>query len=85
MDDYLDLEELARAGAQAVAAEDFGRSAHLIQLVAERMAYWSLEECEWMSVAVSNGAISKQMSEIPQTDGADIHMEQTPDGEVWDI
>ena len=79
----IDLFQTARDGARAVAAGDGGRSAHLLDAVVEAMRELTLDECEWLSIAVTNGAFSRQMA-APPAEG-DVNMTKTQDGEIWDI
>jgi hypothetical protein len=80
----LDLLQLAKDGARAVENNDGGRSRYLIEQVAELMASLTTTEAEWLSVAVTNGAMARQFNESPiQVD--DFAVTQTPDGEKWDI
>ena len=78
-----DLFQLARDGAKAAADNDSGRSLHLIDQVAEAMKELTLSECEWLSIAVSNGAYSRQLHATPTP--IDVEMRTTEEGEVWDI
>lgn len=84
MDETYDIFQAARDGALAVRNADGGRSAHLINEVAAAMRSLSVDECEWLSIAVSNGAFSRQLEAPPKTD-VDVSMISTPEGEVWDI
>lgn len=83
MDDIL---QAAREGSAAAAAGDKGRSSYLIQQVTNAMQELTLDECEWLSVAVTNGAFSKSLSEHAQPDDLDsIVLQSNQKGEVWDI
>ena len=84
IDGYEDLLDVARVGAKAAADGDSGRSAHLIEQVAIAMQGLTQEECEWLSIAVTNGSFSRAMSN-PAAGSAEVDIEQTATGEVWNI
>lgn len=79
-----DIIQAARDGARAVADGDGGRSAHLLGEVEAAMTELSVGECEWLSIAVSNGAFSRQMGATP-AEPTFVGTQQTPEGEIWDI
>lgn len=79
-----DILQYARDGALAVANGDGGRSVFLIEQVASLMRTLSVAECEWLSVAVSNGAFSRLLHEPAKTDIA-VDTVTTATGEIWDI
>lgn len=79
-----DILQHARDGALAVANGDSGRSAFLLEQIATLMRSLTVAECEWLSVAVSNGAFNRLLNEPPKTDIA-VDTVTTPAGEIWDI
>lgn len=85
MADHDNLIDLARRGALAVAEGERDESAALLARVSMAMSSLTAAECEWLSIAVANGAFDRQISEPQEYTGADVPMVATPDGEVWDI
>ena len=81
----IDLLNTAELGSRAAEDGDGGRSAYLMQTVADAMSELTLKECEWLSVAVSNGTFAKQLSEAPPITDYDVDVQKTDKGEVWDI
>lgn len=83
-DEQGDLTQYARDGAEAIVNGDGGRSAFLMEQVASIMRTLTVAECEWLSVAVSNGAFSRLLHE-PASGTQHVTVESTADGEIWDI
>jgi hypothetical protein len=84
MNEHDELLQIARDGAKAHADDDSGRSRYLISRVADIMLELSVAECEWLSIAVSNGAFNRAINESPAED-VNVGVQQTQQGEVWDI
>lgn len=84
MTETYDIFQAARDGARAAEDGDSGRSLYLIEEVTAAMNELTTAECEWLSVAVSNGAFAKQMNTLPPQD-LYVDVKETPAGEIWDI
>lgn len=78
-----ELVEMAVMGTRAIEDGDTGRSKYLVEECGRALSELTLQELEWLSVAVSNAALERYIAEQdPPEVVADADGVKT---EVWDI